>query len=62
MITFNKKEVLTKESKMPYGKYRDTLMKDIPSHYLMHLYDNEIAHQGVKEYVEENFDELTKAK
>ena len=43
----NKKEPALKDTdKMPFGKYKDSLMQDVPPRYLMWLYE-EIRKQGI---------------
>lgn len=51
---------LTDNSQMPYGKHKGRLMLMVPAKDLLWLYDNGKAHQGVKEYVEENKEVLLK--
>lgn len=49
---------LTDESKMPYGKHKDTEMADVPADYLIWLFENNRCSGNVKEYIKENLDVL----
>lgn len=55
------------ESKMPFGKYKDTKLIEVPASYLLWLYEQDdfkIAVTGPKgdlrRYIEENMDVLKK--
>ena len=45
---------LTDESKMPFGRHKGKLMKDVPHGYLIGLNDREQLKGAVREYAEEN--------
>lgn len=49
---------LTDSSRMPFGKYINEKMANVPASYLMWLYDNNKCNQQVKDYIEENMDVL----
>ena len=53
-----KKMILTDESLMPYGKHEGTKMANVPTKYLMWMYDNNKCSTPVKNYVKENLDVL----
>ena len=43
---------------MPFGKYKGEKMANVPSEYLIWLYENSKVYGGVKEYIKENLDVL----
>ncbi len=43
---------------MPYGKYKDTPMGEVPADYLLWLYENNKVNGHVARYIEENLDTL----
>lgn len=43
---------------MPFGKYKDVLMANVPASYLIWLYDNGKCSVDVKSYIVENLDAL----
>lgn len=56
---------LTDESLMPFGKYKNEKMANVPSSYLLWLYNNpdpnynqwsSIRSREVREYIEDNLD------
>jgi uncharacterized protein (DUF3820 family) len=49
---------LTDESPMPFGKYKDDKMANVPASYLMWLYDNNKCNAEVKASIEDNLDVL----
>ncbi len=51
---------LTDESKMPFGKYKDEKMINVPASYLMWLYDTGKCNSDVKEYIKDNLDVIKK--
>ena len=51
-------EKLTDSSRMPFDKYINEKMANVPASYLMWLYDNNKCNQQVKDYIEENMDVL----
>lgn len=57
---FKNKPTLSDICPMPYGHYKGLPMEEVPASYLMYLYDNNKAFQGVDVYVENNLDVLTK--
>jgi uncharacterized protein (DUF3820 family) len=42
------------EVKMPFGKYKNDDIEDVPASYLMWLYEKEIAKGSILQYIEEN--------
>jgi uncharacterized protein (DUF3820 family) len=44
------------DDSMPSGRYKGTLMKDVPAKYLMYIYENDMCSDRVKEYIESNLD------
>lgn len=50
--------LLTDESLMPYGKYKDYKMANVPASYLMWLYDNNKCDKAVRWYIERNMDAI----
>lgn len=58
---------LTDESIMPYGKYKDKALEDVPASYLLWLEGQLKKHHGnskfnilLLDYIEDNRDELEK--
>jgi len=49
---------LDDDSPMPYGVHKGTKMANVPAKYLMWLYDNGKASQGVRIYILKNRDAL----
>ena len=49
---------LTDNSPMPFGKYKNQKMANVPASYLLWLYDNDKCNSYVKEYIEDNLDVL----
>lgn len=45
-------------SQMPFGKYLGKRMIEIPSHYLLWLFDRGCDHPGVKKYILNNMSAL----
>lgn len=45
---------MTDQDPMPFGKYKDRKMKDVPADYLLWLRDQNCRHNEVKNYIEEN--------
>lgn len=45
---------------MPFGKYRGKAMVNVPAFYLLWLYNNGCAHEGVRKYINDNLDALNK--
>jgi uncharacterized protein (DUF3820 family) len=39
---------------MPFGKYKNDDIEDVPASYLMWLYEKEIAKGSILQYIEEN--------
>lgn len=55
----NKMETkLTDQSLMPFGKYKDYSMENVPASYLIWLYENRKCNEPVKNYIIENLDFL----
>lgn len=51
---------LTDSSPMPFGKYKGDKMINVPSAYLIWLYDNGKCSGILKEYIADNLDVLRK--
>ena len=49
---------LTDDSRMPYGKYKEDKMINVPASYLIWLYDNNKCSGDVREYIKDNYDVL----
>lgn len=47
-------------SLMPFGKYKGKKMANVPSDYLLWLYNKGLQEGDVKTYIEENMDVLKK--
>ncbi len=43
---------------MPYGKHKGKELKDIPSDYLLWVWDNNSPYGSVKTYIEDNLKEI----
>lgn len=43
---------------MPFGKHRGEKMENVPTDYLLWLYDSGKVNSQVKEYIEDNIDVL----
>lgn len=54
-------EKFTDSSLMPFGKYKDIRLIDVPASYLLWLYENDKA-GNVKSYIEDNLDAIKKGK
>jgi len=52
-------EVITDNSKMAFGKYKDYPLVSVPAEYLLFLYDNERAGRYT-DYIKQNKDVLIK--
>jgi hypothetical protein len=53
---------LTDTDKMPFGKYRDTPMQDVPADYLFWLWTNGMEHDKkspVADYIRRNLSALS---
>ncbi len=49
---------LTEESLMPYGKFKDFMMIDIPAKYLLFMFYRKFCTPEVKEYIQEHLEDL----
>jgi uncharacterized protein (DUF3820 family) len=49
---------LTDYDRMPFGKYKNEKMANVPAEYLIWLYDNDKCSGDVREYIIENMDVL----
>ena len=60
MEKYNSDEPLTDRSQMPFGKYRGRNMANVPSHYLLWIYEQEWIEKwpNVMQYIEDNSDVL----
>jgi len=47
---------MTDESIMPIGKYKGEKMANVPSHYLLWLYENGNIYGELKQYIKDNLD------
>ncbi len=47
--------LFTDNTPMPFGKYRDKAMVNVPAIYLLWLWDNGCDHEGVKNYIKANY-------
>lgn len=45
---------------MPFGKYKDKAMVNVPAVYLLWLYNNGCNHAQVKAYIQNNLEVLKK--
>lgn len=52
-------EEITDNSKMPFGKYKDYPMANVPADYLLFLHDNDRGGR-VADYIKSNIDVLIK--
>ena len=52
--------MLNDSSKMPFGKYTGIRLVDIPSNYLIWIYENKKCNAEIAEYIKENLDVLKK--
>ncbi len=50
----------TNESLMPFGKYKDKKLADVPDEYLLWLHDNAKAWGQLKIYLRDNIDAIRK--
>lgn len=50
--------LLNEHSPMPYGKYKGRKIRDVPADYLLWLYYNDRASPSIKQYIEENIEDL----
>lgn len=55
-------DVLHDDDEMPYGKHKGTKMANVPSDYLLWLYDNDKCSGKVLSYIEVNLDALRQGK
>lgn len=51
--------VLTDQSEMTFGKYKDTKLANVPAYYLIRFYEN---NKPLMNYIRENMDSLTQEK
>ena len=49
---------LTDSDRMPFGKYKNEKMANVPAEYLIWLHDNDKCSGDVKDYIIENMDVL----
>jgi len=58
---FTDAEEITETSLMPFGRYKNKYMVNIPAYYLLLIYDKGwVHHNGVKKYIIENMQALRK--
>ena len=50
--------ILKDDSPMPYGKYKDTAMANVPADYLLWLKKMDKCTPHVKQYIADNIDTL----
>ena len=48
--------MMNDESIMPFGQYKGEKMANVPSSYLLWLYENNRGTREIQEYVKENLD------
>lgn len=48
----------TDTSLMPFGKYKNKRLIDVPAVYLLWLYNNNCNHEGLMKYITENLESL----
>jgi uncharacterized protein (DUF3820 family) len=53
-LNFNPTRVMDDNSRMPYGKYQNTKMANVPPDYLIWLYENNKCAGDVRKYIHEN--------
>ena len=46
------------ESIMPFGKHKGEKLANVPAKYLLWLYGEDLRHEELKAYIEENMDVL----
>jgi len=51
---------MTDTDLMPFGKYKDKAMANVPAKYLLWLWDEGVTHPGVRKYINDNLDALQK--
>lgn len=53
---------MTDNSLMPFGKYKDKKMIDVPASYLKFIYDNDMLckNNELREYIKDNMDVIEK--
>lgn len=49
---------LTDNDRMPFGKYKNEKMANVPASYLMWLYNENKCSKEVRDYIEDNLDVL----
>lgn len=49
---------MTDHDKMPFGRYKDKAMANVPAVYLLWLYGKGCDHPGVRKYINDNLDAL----
>ena len=49
---------LDDNSLMPFGKYKDEKLANVPASYLLYAYDNFNIWQNLKDYIDDNRDVL----
>ena len=54
----NKDLNITDDTIMWFGKYKGTKLANVPDEYLLYLYNNNKAYGKLKEYIENNLDNL----
>ena len=53
-----KKDILTDNSLMPFGKHEGVRMADVPTEYLIWLYENKKCTPSVTQYIESNMETI----
>lgn len=51
---------LLEETRMPFGKHKGKMMKELPDDYIYYLYSEVNCYGHVKQYVDENIDAVIK--
>jgi uncharacterized protein (DUF3820 family) len=49
---------MTDESLMTFGKYKGIAMANVPSEYLLWIYNQDYCYGDVKQYIKENLDAI----
>ena len=43
---------------MPFGIHKGKKLVDVPASYLLYLYDDDLTHAPLREYIKDNYDVL----
>lgn len=50
----------TDETRMPFGMHKGKALANVPAKYLLYLYNNNLDHVSLRQYIEANMDALKK--